>query len=374
MTINYLEGSCLSGTWGKNIKYTIFGESHGEGIGIVIDNLPPGLELNIAKIKSELQRRQPGTNSSTTKRKEADEFEILSGIFNKRTTGAPLCSFIKNTNQYSKDYDKTKDILRPSHADYTAYVKYKGFNDYRGGGHFSGRLTAAIVFAGAIAKQILTEHKITITSHIYRIGDLCDAAFSNENLSKEELSHLSTMVFPTIDPSICVAMKQKVSDIAAIGDSIGGVVETAALNLPTGLGSPFFDSLESTISHLIFSIPGVKGIEFGDGFELSEMKGSNANDSFYVQDAKIRTSTNHNGGILGGISTGMPLVFKTAFKPTPSIALKQNTVNIKQMIDTTIEIVGRHDPCIVLRAIPVVEAAVAMAILDCLPLSINSEV
>jgi chorismate synthase len=359
----------LSGTWGRNIKYTIFGESHGEGIGIVIDNLPPGLELNTSKIKSEMQRRQPGTGNLTTSRKEADEFEILSGIFNNRTTGAPLCSFIKNTGQQSKDYDQTKDLLRPGHADYTGYVKYKGFNDYRGGGHFSGRLTAAIVFAGAIAKQILFEHNINIISHIYKVGDLCDTPFNSNNLSIDGYPQLASMVFPTIDNSISIAMQEKISNIKALGDSIGGIVETAVLNLPAGLGSPFFDSIESTISHLIFSIPGVKGIEFGDGFDLTEMKGSDANDQFHLKDSKIVTLTNHNGGILGGISTGMPIVFKTAFKPTPSIALEQNTVNIKQMQNTTIKIVGRHDPCIVPRAIPVVEAVTAMAILDCLPLS-----
>lgn len=359
----------MSGTWGRNIKYTIFGESHGEGIGIVIDNLPPGLELNTAKIKSEMQRRQPGTGNLTTSRKEADEFEILSGIFNNKTTGAPLCSFIRNKDQQLKDYDQTKDLLRPSHADYTGYVKYKGFNDYRGGGHFSGRLTAAIVFAGAIAKQILSEHNINIISHIYKIGALCDTPFNSKNLSIEDYPPLTSMVFPTIDHSIGNAMQQKISNMKTLGDSIGGVVETAVLNLPTGLGSPFFDSIESIISHLIFSIPGVKGIEFGDGFDLAEMKGSDANDQFCLEDSKIRTLTNHNGGILGGISTGMPIFFKTAFKPTPSIALEQNTINIKQMQNTTIKIQGRHDPCIVPRAVPVVEAATAMAILDCLPLS-----
>jgi chorismate synthase len=359
----------LSGTWGKNIKYTIFGESHGEGIGIVIDNLPPGLELHISKIKLELQRRQPGSNDFVTSRKEADEFEILSGIFNHRTTGAPLCCFIKNTGHQSSDYDRTKDLIRPSHADYTAYIKYKGFNDYRGGGHFSGRLTAAIVFAGAVAKQILSEHNISIISHIYKIGNLCDSSLCNKDLSIEDFSHLTSMSFPTIDVSIGAVMQQRISDVKALGDSIGGIVETAILNLPAGLGSPFFDSLESTIAHLMFSIPGMKGIEFGSGFDLAEMKGSEANDHFYMEDSKICTLTNHNGGILGGISTGMPLVFKTVFKPTPSIALEQNTVNIKQLQNTKLNLIGRHDPCIVPRALPVVEAAAAMSILDCVPLS-----
>lgn len=359
----------MSGTWGRNIKYTIFGESHGEGIGIVIDNLPPGIELNTSKIKAEMQRRQPGTGNLNSSRKEPDEFEILSGIFNGRTTGAPLCSFIKNTNQHSQDYDKTKDFIRPGHADYTGYVKYKGFNDYRGGGHFSGRLTAAIVFAGSIAKQLLSEHNISIISHVYKIGDLCDISIIDKDLLVEDYSNLYFSNFPTIDISIGTAMQQKISDIKAMGDSIGGIIEAAVLNLPAGLGSPFFDSLESTISHLVFSIPGVKGIEFGDGFDLVEMKGSDSNDQFTIENKEIRTLTNHNGGILGGISTGMPLIFSTAFKPTPSIALEQNTVNISQAKNAKLNIEGRHDPCIVPRAIPVVEAAAAMAILDCLPFS-----
>jgi chorismate synthase len=359
----------MSGTWGKNIKYTIFGESHGEGIGIVIDNLPPGLELDISNIKSELRRRQPGTNSLNTARNEPDEFDILSGMFKGRTTGAPLCAFIKNTNQHSKDYDAIKDFIRPGHADFTGFVKFKGFNDYRGGGHFSGRLTAAIVFAGAIAKQLLSQQNISIISHIYRIGDLCDVSMMKEDLFLEGCCNLSSLSFPTIDPAVGIAMQQKISDIKALGDSIGGIVEAAVVNLPTGLGSPFFDSLESTISHLIFSIPGVKGIEFGDGFDLAKMRGSDANDQFYVKDHKVRNKTNHCGGILGGISTGMPIIFKAAFKPTASIALEQTTVNINEMKNTTLNIMGRHDPCIVPRALPVVEAAAAMAILDCLPLT-----
>jgi chorismate synthase len=358
----------MSGTWGKNIKYTIFGESHGEGIGIVIDNLPPGMELDISNIKSELQRRQPGTSSLYTARKEPDEFEILSGVFNSRTTGAPLCAFIRNTNQHSKDYDLIKNFVRPGHADFTGYIKFKGFNDYRGGGHFSGRLTAAIVFAGAIAKQLLSEQNISIISHIYKIGELYDVSLMNEDLLDHTHLNLSSLSFPTIDAAVGTAMQQKISDIKALGDSIGGIVEAAVVNLPPGLGSPFFDSLESTISHLLFSIPGVKGIEFGGGFELAEMMGSDANDQFYVENNRIHTLTNHNGGILGGISTGMPLIFRAAFKPTPSIAIEQHTVNICQMENATLKITGRHDPCIVPRAIPVVEAAAAMAILDCLPL------
>lgn len=354
----------MSGTWGRNIKYTIFGESHGEGVGVVIDNLPPGIELDISKIRVDMARRRPGNSSIATSRNELDEFEILSGYFNNRTTGSPLCAFIKNTNQTSSDYEKTKNIIRPSHADYSAFIKYKGFSDYRGGGHFSGRLTAAIVFAGSISKQILLTHNINILSHIYKIGSLCDISFMNKNLVTDDYLSLSDSHFPTIDSTVGAAMQREIFEVKINGDSIGGAVETAVLNLPPGLGSPFFDSLESTISHLVFSIPGVKGIEFGDGFELAEMKGSDANDQFYIADNKISTITNHNGGILGGISTGMPLVFKTAFKPTPSISIEQKTVDMSKMENTVIKTEGRHDPCIVPRALPVVEAATAMALLD----------
>jgi chorismate synthase len=359
----------MSGTWGNNIKYTIFGESHGEGIGIVIDNLPPGLELDISSIIREMQRRRPGTTITATTRNEQDDFEILSGIFHGKTTGAPLCAFIRNTNQQSKDYDKIKDLLRPGHADFTGHVKYKGFNDYRGGGHFSGRLTAAIVFAGAIAKQLLAKSNIHVLSHIYKIGTICDLSLNDMDLNKYDFSHLNSSGFPTIDTAIGNTMQKEILDVQNKGDSIGGIVETAILNLPIGIGSPFFDSIESTISHVIFSIPGVKGIEFGDGFDLAEMNGSNANDEFYVENNKVQTSTNHCGGILGGISTGMPLIFKTAFKPTPSISIPQRTVNINTLEDALISIEGRHDPCIVPRAVPVIEAAAAMAVLDLLTLN-----
>lgn len=356
----------MSGTWGNNIKYTIFGESHGEGIGIVIDNLPAGVTLNISYMKQEMQRRRPGNTLTATTRNEQDEFDIISGIFEGKTTGTPLCAFIKNTDHQSKDYSKTKDLIRPGHADFTGFIKYKGFNDYRGGGHFSGRLTAAIVFAGAIAKQLLAMSNISIISHIYKIGTICDLTLSNVDFNKEDLSHLSTASFPTIDRAMETVMQNKILDAKSKGDSIGGIVETAILNLHAGIGSPFFDSLESTISHLIFSIPGVKGIEFGDGFALAEMKGSDANDEFYVDNNNIRTLTNHCGGILGGISTGMPLIFRAAFKPTPSISMEQKTVNIKTLENDLIQIEGRHDPCIVPRAVPVVEATAAMAILDML--------
>lgn len=354
----------MSSTWGNNIKYSIFGESHGEGIGIVIDNLPPGLEVDFAEIRKDMARRKPGSSKLSTPRNEEDEFDILSGMFMGRTTGAPLCVFIKNSNQHSEDYDKLKDLVRPGHADFTAFIKYKGFNDYRGGGHFSGRLTAALVFAGAVAKQILILKDINIISHIYKIGSDCDKSFTNLDMLNRDLSFLRTKKLPVIDPEIEASMEKKIIDVKEQGDSIGGVVEAAILNLPAGLGSPFFDSLESTISHLVFAIPGVKGIEFGDGFALAGMKGSESNDSFFIENNKIQTRTNHNGGILGGISNGMPIILRAAFKPTSSIALEQDTVNINLRENAKIMVEGRHDPCIVPRGLVAVEAAAALAILE----------
>lgn len=354
----------MSGVWGNNVKYSIFGESHGPGIGIVIDGLPPGVKLDFDMINADMRRRQPGTSGVTTSRKEEDQFEILSGIFNGHTTSSPLCAFIRNTNQLSKDYEQQKDLLRPGHADYTAFIKSNGFNDYRGGGHFSGRLTAPIVFAGAVAKQLLAQHGIYIISHIYSIGAEKDASFMDIEMKEPIFEALTQSDFPTLNTSAAEAMKSIITFVKSEGNSIGGVIECAVMNLPAGFGSPFFDSLESSIAHLIFSIPGVKGIEFGDGFDIAKKKGSDANDQYQLNNNKIETITNHNGGILGGISTGMPLIFKAAFKPTSSIAIEQKTVNISTMEEASINIKGRHDPCIVPRAVPVIEAAAAMAVLE----------
>ncbi|MGB7603999.1 MAG: chorismate synthase [Lutisporaceae bacterium] len=354
----------MSGVWGKNIKYSIFGESHGIGIGIIIDGLPTGIKLDFDMIETEMTRRRPGRTNIATSRTEADQFQILSGIFNGYTTTSPLCVLISNTNQHSDDYEQAKELLRPGHADYTAYVKSKGYNDYRGGGHFSGRLTAPIVFAGAIAKQLLAAHNIKIASHIYKIGTKKDIAFKNVNLDDKLIDYLLKSDFPTIEASARKDMIDIIATAKSSGDSIGGVIEATAINLPAGIGSPFFDSLESSISHLVFSIPGVKGIEFGEGFDITEMKGSEANDQYFVSNGNITAYSNHNGGILGGITSGMPLIFRAAFKPTPSIALQQKTVNIATMKDTTINLEGRHDPCIVPRAIPVIEAITAMGILE----------
>jgi len=354
----------MSGVWGRNVKYSIFGESHGKGIGIVIDGLPAGIELDIGYIESEMKRRAPGKNNISTSRYEEDSFEILSGYFSGKTTGAPLCAVIFNSDQHSKDYDRFKDVMRPGHGDYSGYVKFSGFNDYRGGGHFSGRLTAPLVFAGAIAKQILGQKGVIIGSHIYGVGSIYDTPFDKVSISAETLDALRESSFPVIHDEKASSMIELILQAKKELDSVGGIVEAAVLNLSPGLGSPFFDSVESSVSHLLFSIPAVKGVEFGAGFEIAKMKGSEANDQFFIEDGSIKTYTNNNGGILGGITNGMPLVFKVAFKPTPSIGKLQKTINISNNENTEIEIEGRHDPCIVQRAIPVVEAAAAMVILD----------
>lgn len=354
----------MSGVWGKNIKLSIFGESHGNAIGITIDGLPPGVKLDIEYIKSEMKRRAPGNSALSTPRKEGDVFEILSGYFNEMTTGTPLCAIIRNSNQHSKDYDKLKVMIRPGHADYTGIIKYKGFNDHRGGGHFSGRITAPLVFAGAIAKQILKEKNIIVGSHIKSIFNVEDDPFDKANLEEKLLQDLLKEDFPVINKGKVSPMVNAILEAKENLDSVGGVVETAVLNLPAGIGSPFFDSVESHLSQIIFSIPAVKGLEFGQGFDITKNRGSEANDEYYLDKDVVKTRTNNNGGILGGITSGMPIVFRTAFKPTPSIAKLQHTIDIEKNENVDLEIKGRHDPCIVPRAVPVVEAVTAIALLD----------
>jgi len=351
----------MSGSWGKKVHYSIFGESHGKGIGITIDGLPPGLEINLTEVTRELQRRAPGRNPLSTARNERDAFTIWSGFLNGKTTGSPLCAIIENSDQKSADYESLAWNFRPSHADYSGSIKYKGYNDLRGGGHFSGRLTAPLVFAGAIAKQLLQQQNILIGSHIQRIASVTESQFDAVNIDQDILEQLGKQSFPVLNPALGNSMQECILSAKAAGDSVGGVIETAVIHLPAGIGEPFFDSLESTLAHLLFSIPAVKGVEFGAGFSLAEMRGSQANDAMYSQDNIITTSTNHNGGILGGISNGMPLIFRAAIKPTPSIALEQHTVNAKGE-NVSITVGGRHDPCIVPRAVPVIEAVAAMAI------------
>jgi chorismate synthase len=354
----------MSGTWGRNIKFSIFGESHGKAVGITIDGLKPGTEVDLDYIKREMGRRAPGKSELSTQRQEDDSFEILSGLFNGKTTGTPLCAIIRNSDQHSKDYEKTKSLMRPSHADYTGSVKYMGFNDYRGGGHFSGRLTAPLVFAGAVCRQVLERRGIIIGSHVRSIGRIEDRMFSLTDIDQDKLQSLRAEAFPVLDAEAGEAMQKEILDAKAEQDSVGGIIETAAINLPAGIGDPFFDSMESTLAHLLFSVPGIKGLEFGAGFDITRIRGSEANDEYYVNDGRVSTYSNNNGGIIGGITNGMPLVFRVAVKPTPSIGRTQRTINIENMENEEIEISGRHDPCIVTRAVPVIEAVTAMAILD----------
>jgi len=356
----------MSSSLGNKFKISIFGESHGKAIGVLLDGLPPGIKLDMDFIKEELARRQPGKSILSTSRREKDEFEILSGYFQGRTTGSPLCAIIFNQDCQPQDYDKIKNLPRPGHADYTAFIKYNGFNDYRGGGHFSGRLTAPLVFAGAVAKHVLKLRNILIASHIKSIQDVCDKNFDNVNIDATLLDKLRNSDLPVLDESVGEKMKARILAAKNEMDSVGGIIETMIINLEPGLGSPFFDGVESRLAHALFSIPAAKGVELGDGFNITRLKGSQANDEFVLDGDKIVTSTNHNGGILGGITTGMPLVFRVAIKPTPSIGISQKTVDIEKKQETTITVKGRHDPCIVPRAIPAVEAASAVVILDLL--------
>ena len=354
----------MSGVWGNNIKVSIFGESHGNAIGINIDGLPSGFEIDMDKILLEMERRAPGKNQLSTSRKEADLPEILSGFFEGKTTGTPLCAIIRNSDTRSKDYAKTKDFMRPGHADFTGYERYSGFNDYRGGGHFSGRITAPLVFAGAICKQILEEKGIFIGAHISSIKEIQDENFNSTNISKEDLLELRNKELPLINTSLEEKMKHTIMQAKYDGDSVGGTIECAVVGIKPGVGNPFFDSVESTLAHLMFSVPAVKGIEFGKGFDMTKLLGSEANDEYYYDGDLVKTKTNNNGGILGGISNGMPIVFKVAVKPTASILKQQNTIDIKNKKDVKFRIEGRHDPCIVQRAVPVIEAVTAIGILD----------
>ena len=353
----------MSNTFGNQIKITLFGESHGPKIGAVIDGLTPGIFVSQEKIKECLSLRRP-SGSHETNRVENDEFEIISGVFNNYTTGAPLCILIKNSDVHSSDYEINKSLARPSHADYVAHEKYHGFEDYRGGGHFSGRITAPLVFAGAICKQILEAKGIKIVSHIKSIGTIEDKSFLDEEITEDFINSYMSKELPLIDGSKEEDMRKEILLAKEELDSIGGTVECAVVGIEPGIGNPFFDSVESTLAHLMFSIPAVKGIEFGRGFELSQMRGSEANDAMYFAGEKVLTKTNNNGGILGGITNGMPVIFKVAIKPTSSILKTQNTVNINTGENTVLEVNGRHDPCIVQRALPVIEAVTAIGILD----------
>ncbi|MGL4569462.1 MAG: chorismate synthase [Clostridium sp.] len=356
----------MSGMFGNNIKVSIFGESHGAAIGLTIDGLPSGVPIDLEKVNIEMERRAPGRNSLSTARKEGDNVEILSGLFNGKTTGTPLCGIIKNSDKKSKDYSKLKDLMRPGHADYTGNLRYDGFNDYRGGGHFSGRITAPIVFGGALCKQVLESYGIKIVSHIKQIGNIKDEFFNPVEIDEDLIEELPKRVLPLLNEYLEDSMKEEILRVKKDGDSVGGIIECAIVNAMSGIGDPFFDSVESTLSHLLFSVPAVKGVEFGEGFNIANLKGSSANDEFYYEGDEVKTRTNNNGGILGGITNGMPIIFRVVIKPTASILKVQQTINISDKTNCDLQIEGRHDPCIVQRAVPVIEACAAIGILELL--------
>lgn len=355
----------MSATWGNKLKITIFGESHGSCIGATIDGIEPGIKIDMDLIEKEMSRRAPGRDNLSTQRKEADKAEIISGFFNGYTTGAPLTVLIHNTDRRSKDYSDIKSIARPGHADYSANKKYNGFNDYRGSGHFSGRITAPLVFAGALAKQILKEKYIYIGSHIKSIGHIEDMKFSENDMNRYTFARLNEQRIPLINEYLRQDMESLILEIKDNGDSLGGVIECAIVGMDAGIGSPFFESVESVLSSIIFSVPAVKGLEFGAGFDICKMKGSQANDQFYYdEDSNLKTRTNHNGGINGGITNSMPIIFRVAIKPTSSIAKMQTSIDMYKKENIDFKIDGRHDPIIVLRVLPVIEAVSAIAVLD----------
>lgn len=359
----------MKNTFGQSVALTLFGESHGAYIGAVLDGLAPGIAVNEQFIAQRLKRRRP-SGAISTGRAEEDPFEIVSGVFGGKTTGTPLCIVIPNKAQRSADYEKDEGKARPGHADYTAYIKYHGFQDGRGGGHFSGRITAALVAAGAVCESALHLCGVRVGTHVLRCAGVQDIPFSG---SGEELDILDREEFPTLSSKAREDMKEAILAALKDRDSVGGVLETEVLGLPAGVGEPWFDSLEGMLSHAVFSVPAVKGIQFGAGFALSEMRGSAANDSFYSENGRIYTKTNNNGGINGGISNGMPIVFSCAVKPTPSIGKAQQTVNFYTGEEQILEIVGRHDPAIVHRACPVVSAVTALTVCDALALRYGTD-
>lgn len=355
----------MKNSFGHNITYTLFGESHGEAIGIVIDGLPAGLTIDMDALNLQMDKRRAKGRIST-QRHEGDHVRFISGYFNNHTTGTPLTILIENQNTKSADYEKTKYRMRPGHADYTANEKYGGYQDYRGGGHFSGRLTAPITAAGAIAMQILKHQGIEIGSHILKCKGICDDPFNDQEDEIEKQIHsLNTTEFPVLNTQTKQDMIACIEEAANNGDSVGGILESAIIHMPVGIGEPFFTSIESTISSLLFSVPAVKGVEFGSGFAFADMFGSEANDAFYY-DHGVKTKTNHNAGINGGISNGMPIIIKTVVKPTPSIYKEQDSVDMKTNKEVKLNIEGRHDPAIIHRARVVVDSMIAIGLLELL--------
>ena len=352
----------MKNTFGHSVSITIFGESHGEQIGAILDGMAPGIPVDKSFIMSQMDKRRAKGKISTA-RKESDGVVISSGVFEGKTTGTPICFTIKNNNTQSKDYSETRNFARPGHADYTANCKYHGFEDYRGGGHFSGRITAGIVAAGAVAISALREKGIYIGTHIKRCAGISDRAF--DDIAKD-IQKLNNMEFAVLDEAAATKMNDAIIAAANDGDSVGGILESAVIGLPAGVGEPWFDTFESIISHMLFSIPAVKGVQFGAGFDMADMRGSEANDEFYIKDGKVATSTNNNGGINGGITNGMPVIMSCAIKPTPSIYKQQNTIDFINGENAQLTIKGRHDPAIIHRARVVVDSSIALALCDML--------
>ncbi len=350
----------MSSTYGDKLKLCIFGESHGPAIGMTMDGIPAGLPVDFEALQAFLERRAPGRNNYSTTRKEADTPEFLAGLADGYTCGAPIAAIIRNTNTRSGDYDSLKDCPRPGHADYPAQVKYKGYQNVAGGGHFSGRLTAVMCIAGGLCKQWLERKGIRIAAHISAIADVRDDSFDPVNPNPDAVGN----IFPTIDVEAGEKMQAAIAAAKADGDSVGGVIECVVTGLPAGLGEPMFGGIEGKLAQIIYGIPAVKGLEFGSGFAGSALRGSQNNDPYTIADGIVKTVTNNAGGILGGLSNGMPVVFRAAIKPTPSIAKQQQSVSLSKMEEQALTIHGRHDPCIVPRAVPVIEAATAIAIFD----------
>ena len=346
----------MSSTYGEMIRLTIFGQSHSPAIGMTLEGIPAGSSIDMEKLERFLARRAPGRNAWSTPRAEADRPEFVAGLLGNVTCGVPLTAIIRNTDTRSGDYEELKKKPRPGHADLTAQYKYHGFQDHAGGGHFSGRMTAPLCIAGGICRQLLEKEGVQIMARIAAIGDVEDESAFLTSVEENE--------FPVVSPEKGILMQQRIEQAREEGDSIGGIIECVVTGLPVGLGDPMFHGMENRIAQAVFAIPAVKGLEFGAGFAAARMRGSEHNDPFRIRDGKIVTETNHAGGILGGITDGMPICFRAAVKPTPSIAKSQQSVDLEAMKETSLEIRGRHDPCIVPRAVPCMEAAAALAVYD----------
>lgn len=367
MSTEDLEDVQMSSQIGNKLKVSIFGESHGGGIGAVIDGFPAGVEIDTEELLAFMKRRAPGRDKTSTARKESDLPTVLSGILGNTTCGTPIAAVIANNDYRSDDYKNVAAVARPGHADFTGFVKYNGFNDVRGGGHFSARLTAPVVFAGGLCLQYLAKRGIYIGAHLLAVCDAKDEAFDDTDITAKELLAPGRKSFPVIDDSAEARMRDVIEAARVDADSVGGIVEVAAIGLPAGVGSPIFDTVEGRLAYGFYGIPAVKGVEFGAGFRAADIRGSENNDEFYIAaDGSVRTRTNNHGGVLGGITSGMPVTARVAFKPTPSIGKPQRSIDYKAMTEAELGVKGRHDPCVAVRAVPIVEAVTAIVLADML--------